>query len=91
MNAVVHAGGGTGSVSVKDSDTVQVRVEDHGHGIAVESLPRATLEKGFTTAGTMGYGFKLMLEAVDRVWLQTGTDGTTVVMEQDRLARPEWL
>ena len=91
MNAVVHAGGGTGSVSLTDGDTVQVRVEDHGHGIAVESLPRATLEKGFTTAGTMGYGFKMMLEAVDRVWLQTGSDGTTVVMEQDRLTKPEWL
>ncbi len=90
MNAVVHAGGGIGSVSVRNGDTVQVRVEDHGHGIAVETLPRATLEKGFTTAGTMGYGFKLMLEAVDRVWLQTGNAGTCVVMEQDRLAKPDW-
>ena len=90
MNAVVHAGGGMGSVSVRDGDTVQVRVEDHGHGIAVEALPRATLEKGFTTAGTLGYGFKVMLDAVDRVWLQTGSEGTVVVMEQDRLAKPEW-
>ncbi|MBV9848183.1 MAG: PAS domain-containing protein [Armatimonadetes bacterium] len=86
MNAVVHAGGGMGSVSVADGDTVQVRVEDHGRGIAVESLPRATLEKGFTTAGTLGYGFKMVLEAVDRVWLQTGPTGTTVVIEQDRLS-----
>lgn len=90
MNAVAHAGGGVGSVSVKDDDTVQVRVEDHGHGIAVDSLPRATLEKGFTTAGTLGYGFKMMLEAVDRVWLQTGEQGTIVVMEQDHVAKPEW-
>ena len=85
MNAVVHAGGGSGSVSVADGDTVQVRVEDHGRGIAVETLPRATLEKGFTMAGTLGYGFKMMLDSVDRVWLQTGPEGTTVVIEQDRL------
>ncbi len=91
MNAVVHAGGGTGIVSVTNGDTVQVRIEDHGHGIAVESLPRATLEKGYTTAGTLGYGFKMMLEAVDRIWLLTGSEGTTVVIEQDRLSKPEWV
>ncbi|BDI28779.1 hypothetical protein CCAX7_008300 [Capsulimonas corticalis] len=91
MNAIVHAGDGLGRVCRND-DRVQVWVVDQGQGIAVEHLPRATLEKGYTTAGTLGQGFKLMLASVDRLWLLTGSTGTTIVMEQDRI-RPgaRWL
>ena len=92
MNAVVHAGTGTGRVSVSDGGTVQVRIEDHGAGIAVENLPKATLERGYTTAGTMGHGLKIMLQALDRLWLLTSPAGTTVVLEKDRREQgPDWL
>ncbi|MEO7719063.1 MAG: hypothetical protein ABIY70_22935 [Capsulimonas sp.] len=71
---------------------MQVWVVDQGGGIAVEHLPRATLEKGYTTAGTLGQGFKLILACVDRLWLLTGSTGTTIVMEQDRVRpRASWL
>lgn len=85
MNAVVHGGGGQGRVCASE-DTVQVWVEDTGTGIDVASLPQATLEKGYTTAGTLGHGMKMMLSTADRVWLLTGATGTTVVVEQDRLS-----
>ncbi|MBV9852712.1 MAG: ATP-binding protein, partial [Armatimonadetes bacterium] len=92
MNAVVHAGTGTGRVSTSESGTVQVRVEDQGRGIAVENLPKATLERGYTTAGTMGHGMKIMLQALDRLWLLTSPAGTIVVMERDRAEQePDWL
>jgi anti-sigma regulatory factor (Ser/Thr protein kinase) len=93
MNAVVHAGGGEGHVCASpDGRAVQVWVRDRGSGIAVNSLHRATLERGFTTAGTMGHGFWLMLKTCDRVWLLTGPGGTTVVLEQEREAPPPaWL
>jgi anti-sigma regulatory factor (Ser/Thr protein kinase) len=91
MNAVVHGGGGRGRICVTEN-TVQVWVEDSGDGIAVVSLPRATLERGYTTAGTLGHGMKIVLDTVDRVYLLTGEDGTTVVMEQDREEPPPaWL
>ncbi len=61
---------------------------DQGRGINVENLPRATLEKGYTTAGTLGHGMKMMLQTADRLWLLTGSTGTTLVLEQDRLLRP---
>lgn len=86
MNAVVHAGSGTGRLSTDGQNTVQVRVEDHGKGIEVERLPRALLEKGYSTAGTFGHGMKMMISVSDRVWLLTGPSGTTVVVEQDRAA-----
>ena len=90
MNAYVHAGSGIGSVRVHH-DTVQVWLVDHGTGISVEDLPRAALEKGYTTAGTLGHGLKLMLLSSDRIWLLTGVSGTTVVLEFDRVrAIPRW-
>lgn len=95
MNAVVHAGQNNGEARVLADaarGTIQVLVRDHGPGIPIERLHRATLERGYTTAGTMGHGFWLMLKTCDRVYLLTGPTGTTVVLEQDRLPpEPEWL
>jgi PAS domain S-box-containing protein len=92
MNAILHGGGGTGQVSVGESGTVQVRVEDQGGGIAMENLPRATLSRGFSTKATLGHGLKMMLETADRLYLLTGSSGTTVVLEQERdRPLPAWL
>ena len=86
MNAVVHTGGGTGWVSADAPGTVQVRIEDAGGGIPLGDLPNATLRRGYSTAGTMGHGFTMILMTADRVALLTGGAGTTVVLEQDTLA-----
>ena len=93
MNAVVHAGGGEGRVHADpDTGMVQLWITDQGGGINEESLHRATLEKGFTTAGTMGHGFFLILKTCDRVYLLTGGSGTTVVLEQEREEPlPDWI
>lgn len=91
MNAVVHAATGTGQIFLDERGTVQVRVEDGGEGIAVEDLPNATLQRGYSSAGTMGHGFKMILQTTDRVFLLTGAGGTVVVLEQDRTrALPVW-
>ncbi len=58
----------------------------------MDRLHRATLERGYTTAGTMGHGFWMMLKTCDRIYLLTGTEGTTVVLEQDKTPpEPAWL
>jgi sensor histidine kinase regulating citrate/malate metabolism len=67
-----------------------VWVEDQGTGIALEQLPRATLERGYSSGGTtpgFGHGFWMMWQIVDRLWLLTGAQGTTVVLEQDHTAQ----
>jgi anti-sigma regulatory factor (Ser/Thr protein kinase) len=85
MNAIIHADGGTLRIYVSDDEgLVQVWVHDKGAGIAFEHLPNATLEKGWSTAGSMGYGFKMMLQAADRISLLTSPSGTTVVVEAYR-------
>jgi len=92
MNCIVHVGEGVGQVSADPfKGTVQVRVHDHGAGISLENLPQATLRKGFTTAGTLGHGMKMVLQTADHVHLLTGRAGTTVVLEQERVAPlPPW-
>jgi PAS domain S-box-containing protein len=93
MNAVVHAGGGQGRVYADpEKGRIQVWIQDRGKGIALDNLHRATLERGFSSAGTMGQGFWVMLKTADRVYLLTGAGGTTLVLEQNREAPlPPWL
>lgn len=93
MNAVVHGSGGSAIVRTDtENGVVQVWITDKGSGISDEAIHRATLEKGFSTAGTMGHGFSLILATSDRVYLLTSPEGTTVVVEQTReTAPPAWL
>ncbi|MCW3059765.1 MAG: hybrid sensor histidine kinase/response regulator [Capsulimonas sp.] len=85
MNTVVHVGKGEGQVMTDETARlVQVRLWDHGPGIALENLPKATLRKGYSSAGTLGHGMKMMLQTADRVYLRTSGNGTVVVIEQHR-------
>jgi len=91
MNAVVHAGGGVATVTVTPAHELFVWVEDKGDGINLSEIPSATLEKGYTTAGTLGHGFFLILNTVDCIYLLTGASGTTIVMEQHAIPpEPAW-
>lgn len=94
MNVVSHAGGKGEAYAVSDPEleSVQIWITDTGPGIPLERLHRAVLERGFTTAGTLGHGFWLMLKTADHVHLLTQEGrGTTVVIEKRRTApMPEW-
>ena len=92
MNCVVHVGSGIGEITLDvEKGLVQARIMDEGPGISLEDLPNATLKKGFTTAGTLGHGMKMMLQTADRVFLLTSSAGTRLVIEQERLAPlPQW-
>jgi PAS domain S-box-containing protein len=86
MNAIVHANGGFARVNLDGKGIVQVRVTDHGCGIAWDRLPLAAIVPGCAAAGTLGHGLKVIIRTADRVWLCTGPQGTTIVLEQNRVA-----
>ncbi|MDR3711070.1 MAG: ATP-binding protein [Capsulimonadaceae bacterium] len=86
MNAIVHATEGVAEVRVDGDSRVQIWIRDFGSGIDMRNLPRATLERGFTTAGSLGHGIKMILQTADAMWLLTGASGTTVVLEQSAVA-----
>jgi anti-sigma regulatory factor (Ser/Thr protein kinase) len=83
MNAVVHGRQGTARIYADhDAGLLQIWVSDRGTGIDVNLLHRATIQPGYSSVGTLGYGFWIMLKTCDRVHLLTGPEGTTVVLEQ---------
>lgn len=93
MNAVVHAGGGAAEIYADpERGTIQVWVRDSGTGITEDAIHRATLERGWTTADTLGHGFWMILRTCDRIYLLTGPEGTTVVLEQEQKPPPPaWM
>jgi anti-sigma regulatory factor (Ser/Thr protein kinase) len=86
LNAVVHGGGGSGQIFVTDevSPTIHVRITDNGNGISADDLPRAVLETGFSSKGTMGQGFRIILKTADRIYLLSDRRGTTIVLQKFR-------
>ncbi len=52
------------------------------------NCPASTLEKGYSTKGSLGHGFWMMLRSADSVHLLTGAAGTTVVITLNRIAEP---
>lgn len=78
-NALKH--GGEGEVFAgADTDRVWVAVADHGPGIESLIFPRAVLQRGFSTKPSLGLGYSIMLQVADQIVLNTGEDGTTVVL-----------
>lgn len=79
-NAIKHAGGGTVTLH-RLGCRLLVKVNDSGPGIDALNLPDVALTIGYTTAGTGGLGYKMMIAAADKVYLATGPEGTTVAAE----------
>jgi anti-sigma regulatory factor (Ser/Thr protein kinase) len=82
-NAILHGHGGCASFFVWE-DRISLRIQDQGPGIPLESLPKATLQGGYSSARTLGMGFTAIVEFVDRVRLATDLRGTTVTLEMNR-------
>jgi anti-sigma regulatory factor (Ser/Thr protein kinase) len=80
VNALRHAGGGIYQLYAH-GDVLQVAIRDEGPGIDFRTLPRATLQRGFSTASSLGMGFTIMLQVCERVLLSTRPGRTTVVLE----------
>lgn len=78
-NAIKHGYHGCVYAGKKD-DEIWVGVKDSGSGIESLVLPRAVLRRGFSTKPSLGLGYSIMLEVSDRILLNTGIYGTTVVL-----------
>ncbi|MGE0488387.1 MAG: ATP-binding protein [Vulcanimicrobiota bacterium] len=82
-NVVKHAD--RGAVEIRgNADCLRVLVEDDGPGIDFAHLPSAVLTAGYSTAPSLGMGYSILLELVDRLHLTTGEHGTTLILEMKR-------
>jgi anti-sigma regulatory factor (Ser/Thr protein kinase) len=77
---VKHAGRDEASV-YKMENALFIVVSDRGPGIPALALPEVALRRGYSTVGTLGMGYKMMIQFADRIYLATGTEGTTVGIE----------
>ncbi|MDI6815863.1 MAG: PAS domain S-box protein [Actinomycetota bacterium] len=78
-NIVKYAAGGR--IEIRADEVLQIEVVDSGPGINFAMLPRSVLMLGFSTKGTLGFGFTIMLEFADHLYLATGPAGTTIILE----------
>ncbi|MHB0911982.1 MAG: ATP-binding protein [Armatimonadota bacterium] len=82
-NALRHAAGGEVTFH-RVADGIMAIISDNGPGIEALNLPRVALVRGYTTAASLGMGYKLMIALADKVYLCTGSGGTTVGIEMHR-------
>ncbi|HEY3298051.1 MAG TPA: PAS domain-containing protein, partial [Armatimonadota bacterium] len=82
-NALQHGRGGEASFHAL-TDRLFLMVSDRGPGIEALNLPDVALTPGFSTAGTLGMGYKAMLSFTDKLYLATGPTGTTLALEMKR-------
>jgi PAS domain S-box-containing protein len=81
-NAYKHAGGGVVSLH-RVNNALMFVISDTGKGISALSLPEATMKKGYSTARSLGMGYKTILAVSDKVYLATGEGGTTVAVQMN--------
>lgn len=79
-NVYKHASFGKASIHITPFSMIYL-VSDKGSGIDALNLPDVALRDHFSTAGTLGMGYKVMLSFCDKVYLSTSPNGTTVAIE----------
>ncbi|MHB1405121.1 MAG: HD domain-containing phosphohydrolase [Desulfitobacteriaceae bacterium] len=79
-NVLKHAIDGQMKV-YRNQDILRIIIQDNGSGMDISDLPKSTLMSGYSSKLSMGQGFNLLLKLMDRVVLNTGPQGTTIVME----------
>ncbi len=80
-NAFRHANGGVASLHEVVGGLLFI-VSDAGQGINYLALPEIALKRRYTTAVSLGMGYKVMLALADKVYLATSGEGTTVAIEE---------
>ncbi|MCL5105618.1 MAG: response regulator [Armatimonadetes bacterium] len=87
--ANVHKHAGDGLVTLHTvRDGLMLVARDDGPGIEALALPDVALTKGYTTAISLGMGYKVMIELADKVYLATSPEGTIVAIEMALRAEP---
>jgi DNA-binding response OmpR family regulator/anti-sigma regulatory factor (Ser/Thr protein kinase) len=86
-NAQKHAGGGRLEVCRSGQD-VLIWISDSGGGIDFSMLPSYTLKPGASGTASLGYGFTVLMELLDRLYLSTGHAGTIMVLQMALHRKP---
>jgi anti-sigma regulatory factor (Ser/Thr protein kinase) len=75
-NMLVHGGGGGTMSLLRVDGRLRVIVADRGPGLNFINWTEAGSRQP-----SMGYGYKIILDTLERVYLHTGDEGTTLVLD----------
>jgi len=75
-NMLVHGGGGGTMRLLRVDGRLRIVVADRGPGLNFINWTEAGSRQP-----SMGYGYKIILDNLDRVYLHTGDEGTTLVLD----------
>lgn len=78
-NVIKHVGEGKIRVNILE-DAIRVIIQDNGPGIDISQLPQVTLRKGYSTKLSLGFGFSIMLDFLDRLIIST-QNGTVLILD----------
>lgn len=81
-NMLKHASGGKISWYLS-GNVIRFMADDSGPGLNLGDLPKATLVTHRKTKKALGLGFTVLLEILNKVYLKTGAQGTTLVLEHN--------
>ncbi|MBM7573321.1 HD domain-containing phosphohydrolase [Aquibacillus albus] len=80
-NVLKHANDGCLKL-YKEGNLLKIHVKDTGDGIKLEDLPKTTLLVGYSSRKSLGQGFNILLKFMERVILNTSSQGTTIILEK---------
>ncbi len=80
-NVVKHAKNGKLTILLCGG-LLKLVISDWGPGMSFDKIPYMVFFNGFSTKISLGFGFSLMYQCTDKLSLQTGKSGTTVIMEK---------
>ncbi len=63
---------------------LEIRVHDNGVGFVPDEVEQPTLEKSIQGERKRGWGLRIIQGLMDKVEIQSGSDGTTVIMSKSR-------
>lgn len=86
-NVYKHVGEGIVTLH-KTTDRLMLAVSDKGPGIEALALPDVALTRGYTTAESLGMGYKVMIGLADKTYLATSPEGTIVAIEMELKTDP---
>ena len=96
INAFEHSKSPEGKVLLTFSvlgkaepEKLQIRIEDSGVGFKPGSIEDPKIENKLTAKRKRGWGLKIIRSLMDEVDIQSGENGTTVIMSKYRANRGE--
>ncbi|HEY4574962.1 MAG TPA: ATP-binding protein, partial [Thermoanaerobaculia bacterium] len=92
INALEHSHASDGEVYVTfqvvgeagDAEKLRILVRDNGIGFSPNDLEEPTMAGKLKSVHKRGWGLKIIRGLMDEVEIQSGADGTTVVMSKMR-------